>query len=515
MIPRSVRPTESCRTPSRPPARRVHESLLVFSDVHLGSDLNDGLRAGRPRRLSAIDRELVAFLEHYRAKEPPGGRWHIVVAGDFIDFVGMSIAPGEHEGELVTALTEEEREHGVGSAADHARLKLRRVARRHEEVFVALAKFVTEGHALTLVHGNHDIELHWDEVKDEFRSTLLAHAERDATRRGLTVDRVAFLERIAFNPWFFYREGVAYIEHGHQYDTFCSTAHVLAPISPLDPRRLVRGFNDVLLRYVVRRTRGMKEHGHEHMGVPDYLAFGARLGWSGMVKLIVRFTRAVLELFRARRVYVSETMAIARAEHEERVAKLAEAMRIGKDRIKALLALQAPPITQSIGGILRSVLLDRLALGMIALLAFFGCLAFGAVRGHGGLAALGVLVGWSLLHRHLARQRQVDPTEQLMDRARHLAHLFPAAFVVMGHTHVPTTTPVGQATYINLGAWAEDDDDLDEEETAAGPAPEPKPPAARASRTHLVIHVDGDRAEAQLCSWEADGPRPVPAATDA
>src|SRR4029077_19214390 len=71
---------------------RVRESLLFFSDVHLGSDLND---AGKSvPRSAAIDRDLAALIAHYRAA-PPGDaeRWRLVIAGDFIDFVGMSIDP--------------------------------------------------------------------------------------------------------------------------------------------------------------------------------------------------------------------------------------------------------------------------------------------------------------------------------------------------------------------------------------------------------------------------------------
>jgi predicted phosphodiesterase len=82
----------------------------------------------------------------------------------------------------------------------------------------------------------------------------------------------------------------------------------------------------------------------------------------------------------------------------------------------------------------------------------------------------------------------------MAERAAHLAKLFPAAFVVMGHTHVPTATRAGEATYINVGSWAEEAD-------------EPSTPTYRAARTHLVIHVRNERAEAEFCTWEDSGPR--------
>lgn len=466
------------------------ESLLVFSDVHLGSDILDGA-VNKARRSLAIDRDLVELLAHYRTQPPRGTRWRIVIAGDFIDFIGMTI-PHEPSPGLETPPTAEELVHGLGNAADHARLKLRRVAERHADVFGALASFVADGHALSLVHGNHDIEFYWDAVQDDFRQILLQLAV-DAQNAETPLDREAFLARIEFNPWFFYRDGVAYIEHGHQYDPFCATDTVMTPLSPLDPRRVARGFSDTLLRFVVRRIDGMKEHGHESVGIVHYVTFGLRLGLSGMFRLVQCFASAVVELFRLRRAYVSDAAHALRSEHEHRVAKLAEATRIGKDRLRALLSLQVPPVTSSIRGILASVLLDRLALAVLAALSLAVLAVFSAFRGHFVWGAAGVLVAWSLLNRYLASQRVIDPAEAMVDRAAKLARLFPAAFVVMGHTHVPVAVPAGQATYVNVGSWAEDDESS-------------SPPAAR---THLVIRVGEDGAEAQFCIWDGGAPKPM------
>jgi len=436
------------------------------------------------RRSEAIDRDLCLFLAHYRKQKPSGERWRIVIAGDFIDFIGMSITP--REGSLDTEPTVEERAHGLGNASDHARAKLRLVAQRHADVLAELGLFVADGHALTMVHGNHDIEFHWDDVKDDFRALLLGHAK--AARPEL--DDASFLERIEFSQWFFYRDGVAYIEHGHQYDPFCATAHVMSPVSPLDPRRIARSVSDVLLRFVVRPTRGMQEHGHENAGVFDYLSFAFRLGWTGLLALGSRFVSAILEMFRLRREHLSEAANVLRAEHERRVALLGEATRIGKDRLRALLSLQAPPLARSVRGIMASVLLDRLALAMAAMLLLVGVAITSAFYGYALYGGLAVLLGWALLHRHLARARHIDAVAELAVRATKLASLFPAAFVVMGHTHVPVRTDAGAATYINLGSWAEQED------------------TPRARRTHLVIHSTESTPEAQLYEWESGvGPR--------
>jgi UDP-2,3-diacylglucosamine pyrophosphatase LpxH len=80
----------------------------------------------------------------------------------------------------------------------------------------------------------------------------------------------------------------------------------------------------------------------------------------------------------------------------------------------------------------------------------------------------------------------------MADRASQLIRLLPAAFVVMGHTHTPALKPIGNgaATYINVGAWAE-------EEVEEGSAP----------RTHLVIRVQDGKPIAELRTWSDDAPR--------
>ena len=75
----------------------------MFSDVHLGSDIHDGA-VNKARRSLEVDRDLVLLLAHYRAQKPPADRWRIVIAGDFIDFIGISIGPAA--GGLETELNE-------------------------------------------------------------------------------------------------------------------------------------------------------------------------------------------------------------------------------------------------------------------------------------------------------------------------------------------------------------------------------------------------------------------------
>ncbi len=479
------------------------ESLLILSDVHLGNDLNDLRPHGpgsRDRRSQQVDVDLANLLAHYARTPPSGKRWRLDIAGDHIHFTGMPILPGDTK--LDTEASEEERMHGLGNASDHGRLKLRAVVTRHRVVFEALAAFVADGHALTLIHGNHDVEFHWDGVKQDLKALLVEMALASNGRGAAFADE--FAARIEFAPWFYYAEGVAYIEHGHQYDTLCSTEHIMAPLSPLDPRRIVRSFSDVLLRWVVRPTRGVPEYGHDRLGIADYVMMGVHMGFGGLFRLLARFLSSVLELFRLRRAYLTEAAHSVREEHERRMGALAVKLRIGIEKLRQLAALQVPPVTRSIPKIMASVLLDRIALALTVGVALTALAVFTHAHWWGWAAMGTVALAAVFVQRQLTARRKVwfgeklDNDGTLVERAGQLATLFPAAFVVMGHTHTPVMVPVAQgtATYVNVGSWHEAEAEVN------------KPASFKAARTHLVIHPGTAEAKpvAEFLAWAPEGP---------
>jgi hypothetical protein len=226
-----------------------------------------------------------------------------------------------------------------------------------------------------------------------------------------------------------------------------------------------------------------------------------KLGVEGLLLLAGRYASAVRELLRLRREQLSVGAKGLREEHDRGMALVASAARVGLDRVRALAALQVSPITRTIRGILASVLLDRLALGFVAGLALAVVAVLTSMHvAHAWWAAPCIAIAWALEDRNMARHRTVDPGARMMDRAAQLAKVFPAAFVVMGHTHAPAKVAIndGEATYINVGSWAEEE--LAEGESTDG--------AYRAARTHLVIHGGEAGPVAQFLAWDGDGPRP-------
>ncbi len=461
-------------------------NLLVLSDVHLGSDLVHCVRPDAPHRTGsddARDMELSALFDWYREHPHAGRPWRLVIAGDFVDFVGMSVsAPASA---ISTPLDPEELALGLGGAEDHTIYKLRCVAARHRRVFRSLAEFVAAQNEIVVVRGNHDVDFHWRRVQDEFLRQLRAHAAFDE-------------RRVTFSPWFYYEEGLVFVEHGHQYDRYCSYEHLLTPLSPKDPRRSSRSLSDILLRHVVRPTRGLLETGHEDAGVIDYITFGLRLGLGGALDLATRFFQAVWKLLMTWRGHFGDGARRLRAEHEQRMTELAALLNLKLDSLRALASLQRPPVTRSLGPLLLAVMLDRVLLGLLCFV--FSALAFVLmphIRPALILTAV-AMIAVTAVCALFSRFRPIDPTRELRERAALVGGLFPAAFIVMGHTHFPEVrTAAGtDSTYVNLGAWAE------------GEAAQDRP-AVAASRTHLVLCVEEDgRPKGELLVWDAvTGPR--------
>jgi UDP-2,3-diacylglucosamine pyrophosphatase LpxH len=459
-------------------------NLLALSDLHLGSDLVHHVRPEAPQRSRAserCDRELVALFDWYRENRVASRPWRLIIGGDFMDFGGMSVMTDERE--LSTPPTDEERSHGLGGTPDHTLQKLRLVLKHHALVMEALARFLAAGNSLVIVQGNHDVDWHWRTVQREFRRALeaLAPVPRDA---------------VTFAPWFYYEEGVVYLEHGHQYDPCCSYDHVLYPVSQEDPRRTERSLADVLLRYVVRPTRGMMESGHDDAGFLDYIRFTVKLGARGAMALAARFVRANRALLRLWRLRLHGASARVKAVRRRRLRALGAAYHVSMKRLERLARLQRAPATRSLGTIVTSVMLDRVLLVTFALLlttALAVAAPFWAL-----LLVVPATLGAALLVRRLLPKRNIEPSAVLRERSLRVAKLFPAAFVVMGHTHMPEMRANQRTTYVNLGAWAEED----APDGAMGLSSLP------ATRTHLVVLRAEDGVMAELRTWRTGGPEP-------
>jgi UDP-2,3-diacylglucosamine pyrophosphatase LpxH len=467
-------------------------NYLMLSDVHLGSDIIPHLR---PWALTSwllqeneIDARLTALLDHYIAQRDQGRPWRLVLAGDFLDLVGVSIST---QASLRTPPTAEEERHGMGSAADHVVQKVAAIVARHPAVFRALGRFVAAGNALVIVRGNHDIELYWRAAQRALVDAILA-CEPPRSRALLRT-------RIAIQPWFFAVDGLLYVEHGHEFDPMCSYGDPLVSTCQRDRRRIRWTPFSVLLRYVARPTRGLSSVSYGYVGMGAYVGLLIKLGVRGSVAIAGRYMRASYRLL-GECLLNAGAAARSRA-HAARagLARFARRTGVHEDRLTRLRALYVPPAVQRLGFMLRSLYLDRVMCGLSGGLGFIlAALLFAYVglisAATSALSAL-LLITYALVGSGTNR----SPQATMIHNAPHIAALFSARWVVMGHTHEPVLQPVSDsASYVNLGSWGEDD-----------------PPDERVTQrnhggTFLLLRKHAGDFQAELMRWdELLGPLPA------
>jgi len=467
-------------------------NYLMLSDVHLGSDIVPHLRPWAETswltREADVDAHLVGLLDHYRDTRDPERPWRLVIAGDFLDLVGVSIKP--NPAALRTPATREEELHGLGSASDHVVHKVRAIAARHPRVFRAMQEFVTAGHSIVLVRGNHDVELHWRAAQQAFVDAIVTYAPREA--------RAELASRILICPWFFAVEGLLYVEHGHEFDGMCSYGDPLLPLCERDPKRIRSTPFSVLLRHVARPTRGLSTTAYGYVGMAAYGSLVRKLGLRDSARILLRFARASARL-------VGDCFASGadrqrrRALHASvRRRKFIARMGVTPERIAALAALYTMPAARSLKFVIRSLYLDRVA----CLLLAFACVAFAAFAAHYHGALVSMLCALPAAvtggYACIGSGSNTAPNERMRDGARGIANLFKARWVVMGHTHEPRIDSLGgDASYVNLGSWGEDE--LPDERAAQHASP----------CTFFVLRQQQGDYRGELMRWDPDyGPLP-------
>jgi UDP-2,3-diacylglucosamine pyrophosphatase LpxH len=470
----------------------------LLSDVHLGSDLVPHLRPWARNswltRDPEVDQQLVSLLAHYQDGDD-ARRVCLVIAGDFLDLVGVSLTPDPRA--VRTEPTIEERRHGLGSAADHVVHKVHAIAARHRRVFEALCAFLEQGHRLVVVRGNHDIELHWRAAQSAFVDAITQHASSPAAAHEIGA-------RIRVCPWFFMVDGLLYVEHGHEFDAMCSYGDPLLPTCPRDSRRIRINPFYVMLRQVARPTRGLSSANYENVGFGAYLKLLARLGVAGSLGIALRFALAAFRLVQESIAYARGDRALRKLRARAQRRHFAAHMGIRDGQLAELEQLYARPAACSIAVVLRSLYLDRI----IAVLVAFACVGVGAWLAHYRDILSGIVCALPAAlfgaYGCWAPNRDLAPTGRMRYCAAKIARLFGARFVVMGHTHEPEREPLeAGACYVNLGHWGKDD------------VPEERSPDDHQTPcTYLWLADHGGGYRAELLRWDSSfGPRPYVAET--
>jgi len=466
--------------------------LLILSDLHLGRDckaITGFERSVRPD--PGFDVAFIDMLTLYTdGKE---SEWRLIFAGDFIDFVEVVLVPDEKgPANLLLSFepSREERSYGLGTEAERALVKLEMTLDYHRAFFEAVARFVRRGGELVIMRGNHDAEMHWRKVQRVLRRRLAEHAFRgtEYDLDELLEERGSFQSRIEFSPWCYVEPERVYVEHGHQYDAYCSFDHQLYPVSPSDPKRIDTPLFMFAMRYFVNMMTDFLPHSVQQWRLRDYWQWLREKGPSGVLYAVRMGVGAA-----GRAILYAAQFAYGRVgrhnrEHARRLVEEAERYRVPVDKLREIDALHDTPITRNLSELMRLLFLDRVLLVFASLLlTLLVLVVFDDVWFE--LAGI-VLVGLAAhrINHKLEPRRFLVPGPKEAQAAAQIAAILDVPLVVMGHSHVRRLSDLGDGRmYVNTGCWLPPPPERDHKD--------PEAPCT-CKLSHLV--VEGHRPELRV-----------------
>src|SRR6185312_10244284 len=466
--------------------KQLDKNILVISDLHLGEDLRPGgANVSYLPHLAKLERELEKFLAHYTAHRLDDRPWRLVVNGDMVDFMSVMILPEAEEKDN----DEEDRLYGLGFGERQSQKKMERVIARHQGVFKRLGEFVAAGNELVIVVGNHDVEFHYPQVQQTLVEWL------SGLTLGMGVDdpaRAEFATRVSFCPWFYYKEDLIYIEHGHQYDEYCSFDYLLHPVTAAPEwkkkdrslnkkSRIALSVAHAGMRYFANQIPDYDPHTAELWGFGDYMKWAWAQGLRGGLRLAYTYGLLVwrlVEMWYSLRGVEAERRNL----HHERLKELSAHLQMSEEKLLALDSLRREPVTRRFWKLLAALFIDRVLLGVAALVT--ASLLVGHLHGlWKAVGALATLVAFACVNQALNHVRLESSANKLRATTKLIQGLICAPLIVFGHSHTPERVPLANGgTYFNTGTWASED--------------------AEQSFTHLMVVSDENGApKAELKQW--------------
>jgi UDP-2,3-diacylglucosamine pyrophosphatase LpxH len=446
---------------------------LVVSDLHLSQGYDP--ETGKTSRLEDFfhDDAFGRFLRYHEGiKDQPrfGGRpWLLILNGDLFDFLQIVSLPQDGTPLRTTKgvdrrseLSANERVYGLGTTPAESAWKLKQIARGHQRFFAALGWFVAHENQVAIVRGNHDADLHWEEVQTclvvETHEAYARQRSQEGSGPPTTPD--ACRARIHFHPWFYHEAQRIYVEHGGQYDALNHFRDFLNPVLPDDPERIELPWGSLFVRYLFNKVEDIHPFADNVKPLTRYLGWAFRTDPIGATEVL--FGRGWVFL---RALWKAGRKAATTALHGPREDVPAQNDQGPlpsqvTEEIEALARWHVETSWQTwLGTVLRGLisLLTLLIIGAFIALAVV-TLALNSspqwmTAVYVGMAILAAFLGRAL-QRTLFRMLE---QRYLLEVAQELERILEPAggvrYIVMGHNHRSAIERLNEAWYVNTGTW--------------------------------------------------------------
>lgn len=431
------------------------EQIVVVSDIHLGEDL---VQKGPPtlqHYINRLNEQFVAFVDWLRARRTHGPI-DLVINGDMFDFVKISLRPDAREAYMrwQQGLTQSEQRHGLDNSPERVEWKLERILDSHRPLFISLAELVGEGNRLHIIAGNHDREFYYPEIVAHLcraLSDLYFARHRDLDTQQA---RAEFERRLDFSMWFHLSPGGVYIEHGHQYDPYCSFEYLLAPRKRPEEMKVALPLTHKAIPYFADLMGDLSTHNLDTRGLSYYFRMLFRLGPRRIGQLLWAYVRAVASILREAGGKGRVARLALESEHLAERREVATKYKLSEEQIETLDALHATPAEFSLVKMIQCFYVDRFALAFLVLCALgLQTLLIDDRLWRLGAFAATAIAGF-FTSEWLGTKRRFDTRAFLRDGAAGVARVLKTPLVIFGHSHKPEVVKQdGGSHYINIGSW--------------------------------------------------------------
>ena len=407
---------------------------VVVSDVHLCEAVpGDGLWLRYRQKRFFPDGDFSKLFDWLR-EATKGEGLELIFNGDLFDFDAPSVIDGEVRHE------DQPRDERTSVAT------LTRILDDHAEFVAALGRLLASGRLIVFVSGNHDAQLVFPGVQKLLETRLIQAAQSI----NPSIPEKELSGRIIFRSWFYTTPDGVHVEHGNQYDRYCSFRYPTEPFTN-DGTSIQPTVGSLTFRHMASRMGYFNPHVDSSfmLTLPKYVAHWARY---------YLFTGRSLFMTGIRGIYATVTTTWRQrtrpdAETESRMITKASQEGADPELVKRHAVQFAAPSEDAFHGLLRELWLDRAVLvgtgTVVALGAYHVGTAVTLAK-----AALGAGAGITGYEIVVPKPTLGDIYKHIDSRAPVIAGIYGARGVVFGHTHMPSGVWENGVFVGNSGTWS-------------------------------------------------------------
>ncbi|CAB5080408.1 hypothetical protein D3OALGA1CA_170 [Olavius algarvensis associated proteobacterium Delta 3] len=422
-------------------------NLIIISDLHLSAGLNEETRKYSRNEDFFFDNEFDDFLKYHQRENP--GNNHLIINGDLFDFLqvnGPLTQELKRTGGATFSISDREEKYGLGTESEKTCWKLDRIVNGHKVFFKALARFLSEENRLSIISGNHDIELHWPDVQTALIDHIAGFVSDEAIPSKIEA-------RVTFYPWFYYNKNrKTYVEHGSQYDPFNSFEYLLWPVYAKDTDRLWLPFGSFFVRYFFNKLEYRNPFADNIKPAIDYMNWAFKKDKPQFIRSIFKHFSAALGIYLKAGDFSKDEKETIGRRNDEKLSIEATKAGLKPEVVTKIYDQRAAPFTRSklsvtlyYSGTLLVIAAIILALGIGFLWYTYG------VSPTTFIIPLGLLMIRVLQGIWTKNRKQVDLKPILSTIKEQLEDV---EVIVFGHTHDPKIEKVpGNCWHFNIGTW--------------------------------------------------------------